>query len=38
MNTSAEWIEHFLISERTERRFDWEKGWQRYEILSAHGN
>ncbi len=28
MNTSAEWVEHFLVSERTERRFAWEKGAQ----------
>src|SRR5436190_6526546 len=28
MNTSQEWVEHFHVSERTERRFAWEKGAQ----------
>jgi hypothetical protein len=28
INTSQEWIEHFLVTERTERRFAWDKGAQ----------
>ena len=28
INTSAEWMEHFLVSERTERRFGWADGAQ----------
>jgi hypothetical protein len=28
VNTSQEWVEHFLVTKRTERRFAWDKGAQ----------
>jgi hypothetical protein len=28
INASHEWVEHFLVTERTERRFAWDKGAQ----------